>query len=49
LQYAGFVNEKAVGVVPTEKGVQVISKKSGSGNKPAASKYSVNYNKSTRK
>ncbi|KAJ9155792.1 Ribosomal protein L28e [Coniochaeta hoffmannii] len=48
-KYAGFVNDKAVGVVPTEKGVQVVSKKAGSGNKPAASKYSVNYTKSTRK
>jgi hypothetical protein len=48
-QYAGFVNDKAVGVVASEKGVQVISKKTGSLNKPAASKYSVNYTKSTRK
>ncbi|KAB5558387.1 ribosomal protein L28e [Coniochaeta sp. 2T2.1] len=48
-KYAGFVNDKAVGVLPTEKGVQVISKKVGHGNKPASSKHSVNYTKSTRK
>lgn len=49
MQYAGFVNDKAISVLPAEKGVKVVSKKPASGNKPAASKYSVNYTKSTRK
>lgn len=49
LQYAGFVNDKAIGVLPAEKGVKVVAKKPVSGNKPASSKYSVNYTKSTRK
>lgn len=49
LQYAGFVNEKALGVAPTEKGVKVISKKTGSANKPASSVHSVSYSKNSRK
>ncbi|KAK3944305.1 putative ribosomal protein l28e protein [Diplogelasinospora grovesii] len=51
-KYAGFVNEKAVGVVPNEKGgVQVISKKAGAHNKPASGRATVTYggNKTTRK
>ncbi|KAK1750715.1 putative ribosomal protein l28e protein [Echria macrotheca] len=50
--HAGFVNDKAVGIVPNEKGgVQVISKKPGSANKPATGLYKVTYgkNKSSRK
>ncbi|KAK3380319.1 ribosomal protein L28e [Lasiosphaeria ovina] len=51
-KHAGFVNEKAVGVVPNEKGgVQVITKKAGAGNKPLTGRYTVTYggNKSARK
>jgi large subunit ribosomal protein L28e len=48
-KYAGFVNDKAVGVVPTEKGVQVISKKSSALNQPAKALINTTYNKSGRK
>ncbi|KAK3374971.1 ribosomal L28e protein family-domain-containing protein [Podospora didyma] len=51
-KHAGFVNEKAVGIAPNEKGgVQVITKKAGFANKPAAGRISVTYggNKSARK
>lgn len=50
-KYEGFVNAKAIGVVATEKGVQVLSKKSDSLNKPAKAQISVSYNanKSGRK
>jgi large subunit ribosomal protein L28e len=35
-KHAGFINEKAIGVIPNEKGgVTVISKKAGTANKPA--------------
>ncbi|KAI1858086.1 uncharacterized protein JN550_012842 [Neoarthrinium moseri] len=38
IQYAGFVNEKAVGVIPNEKGgVKVVSKKPATQHKPATS------------
>ncbi|EAA33690.1 hypothetical protein GE21DRAFT_4187 [Neurospora crassa] len=50
-KYAGFVNDKAVGVVPGEKGgVVVTTKKAGSINKPAA-RYTVAFgaNKTARK
>ncbi|KAK1598766.1 ribosomal L28e family protein [Colletotrichum navitas] len=51
-KYAGFVNDKAIGVVPNEKGgVKVISKNQKNGNKPAKSLTEVTYggNKSARK
>ncbi|KAF9871614.1 hypothetical protein CkaCkLH20_10812 [Colletotrichum karsti] len=51
-KYAGFVNDKAIGVVPAEKGgVKVISKNQKNGNKPAQGTTEVTYgpNKSTRK
>ncbi|OLN81667.1 putative 60S ribosomal protein L28e [Colletotrichum chlorophyti] len=51
-KYAGFVNEKAIGVVPNEKGgVKVISKNQKNFNKPAKATTEVVYggNKSARK
>lgn len=48
-KYAGFVNDKAVGVIPTEKGVKVISKKSSATNQPAKALINTTYNKSGRK
>ncbi|KAK2024362.1 ribosomal L28e family protein [Colletotrichum zoysiae] len=51
-KYAGFVNDKAIGVVPNEKGgVKVISKNQKNGNKPSKSLTEVTYggNKSARK
>ncbi|KAK4138233.1 ribosomal protein L28e [Trichocladium antarcticum] len=51
-KYAGFVNDKAVGVLPNQEGgVTVISKKVGSANKPASSRHTVTYgrNKTARK
>ncbi|KAK4242433.1 ribosomal L28e protein family-domain-containing protein [Achaetomium macrosporum] len=51
-KFAGFANDKALGIVPVEKGgIQVISKKPASANKPASSLYTVTYgaNKTTRK
>ncbi|KAK4153734.1 putative ribosomal protein l28e protein [Chaetomidium leptoderma] len=51
-KYAGYVNDKAVGISANEKGaVQVKSKKAGSGNKPASGVHTVTYggNKTSRK
>jgi hypothetical protein len=48
-KYAGFVNDKAVGVLPAEKGVKVISKKSSALNQPAKALISTTYNKTSRK
>ncbi|KPM37105.1 hypothetical protein AK830_g9464 [Neonectria ditissima] len=49
-QHAGFVNEKAVGIAPGEKGgVVVISKKAGTSNKPAQNQVETSLNKSSRK
>ncbi|KAK3989498.1 putative cytosolic 60S ribosomal protein Rpl28 [Cladorrhinum sp. PSN332] len=51
-KFAGFVNDKAVGVVAAEKGgVEVISKKASAANKPASGRISTVYgaNKGTRK
>lgn len=51
-KYAGFVNEKAVGVQPGEKnGVKVISKKASASQKPAKSTTEVTHSggQSTRK
>ncbi|KAK4115154.1 ribosomal protein L28e [Canariomyces notabilis] len=51
-KFAGFVNDKALGIVPNEKGgVQVISKKPAAANKPASGLYTVTYggNKTARK
>ncbi|KAK5654148.1 hypothetical protein OQA88_7579 [Cercophora sp. LCS_1] len=51
-KYAGFANTKAIGVAPAEKGgVQVITKKAGSANKPATGLTTVTYggNKTSRK
>ncbi|KAL2255884.1 hypothetical protein VTK26DRAFT_2543 [Humicola hyalothermophila] len=51
-KFAGFVNDKAVGVVPNEKGgVQVIAKKQAAASKPASGLYTVTYggNKTNRK
>ncbi|WYZ40360.1 hypothetical protein EsH8_IV_000701 [Colletotrichum jinshuiense] len=51
-KYAGFVNNKAIGVVPNEKGgVKVISKNQKNSNKPAQNITEVTYggNKSSRK
>ncbi|KAG7290293.1 hypothetical protein NEMBOFW57_000292 [Staphylotrichum longicolle] len=42
-------SRKALGVTATEKGVQVLSKKAGSANKPASGLTSVNYGKTSRK
>ncbi|KAK0629860.1 ribosomal L28e protein family-domain-containing protein [Bombardia bombarda] len=50
--HAGYINEKAVGVVANENGgVQVIAKKAGFANKPAAGRSTVTYgsNKTSRK
>ena len=47
--HAGFANDKAIGVAPTEKGVKVISKKVSAANKPASGLVSVNYSKTSRK
>ncbi|KAI3337402.1 60S ribosomal protein L28 [Xylariaceae sp. AK1471] len=51
-KWAGFVNEKAVGVVPTEKGgVKVLSKKADASRQPAKAITETTYHggKSTRK
>ncbi|KAL2189025.1 ribosomal protein L28e [Thermothelomyces heterothallicus CBS 203.75] len=51
-KYAGFANDKAIGISPNEKGgVKVISKKPAAANKPASSLYAVTYggNKTARK
>jgi large subunit ribosomal protein L28e len=48
-KHAGFLNEKAVGVVATEKGVTVISKKAGTADKPAQNLVKNNHSKSSRK
>ncbi|KAH7308211.1 60S ribosomal protein L28 [Stachybotrys elegans] len=51
-KHAGFVNEKAIGVVPNEKGgVTVISKKAEAAQKPASNLVKVTHggNKSSRK
>ncbi|KAI1202573.1 60S ribosomal protein L28 [Nemania serpens] len=51
-KWAGFVNEKALGVVPAEKGgVTVLSKKSESSQKPAKATNETTYSgtKSARK
>ncbi|KAH0490316.1 hypothetical protein TgHK011_001792 [Trichoderma gracile] len=51
-KYAGFVNDKAVGVVPNEKGgVVVISKKPAAATQPSKSvaKTTIGGGKSTRK
>ncbi|KAK4146356.1 ribosomal L28e protein family-domain-containing protein [Dichotomopilus funicola] len=51
-KYAGFVNDKAIGISANEKGgVQVISKKPASANKPASGLHTVTYggNKTGRK
>ncbi|KAK4193627.1 putative cytosolic 60S ribosomal protein Rpl28 [Podospora australis] len=51
-KYAGFVNDKAIGVTGGEKGAVVVtSKKAGSANKPAAGviKTTFNGSKSGRK
>ncbi|TDZ27249.1 putative 60S ribosomal protein L28e [Colletotrichum spinosum] len=51
-KYAGFVNDKAIGVVPNEKGgVQVVSKNQKNGNKPAKATSETTFggNKSARK
>ncbi|KAJ9134468.1 hypothetical protein NKR23_g10107 [Pleurostoma richardsiae] len=51
-KYAGFVNDKAIGVAPAEKGgVTVISKKASSVNKPVKAITTSTYgsSKSTRK
>ncbi|KAK8056588.1 hypothetical protein PG993_001815 [Apiospora rasikravindrae] len=43
-KYAGFVNEKAVGVVPNENGgVKILSKKTSASQKPAANLTSTTY------
>ncbi|EMR62766.1 hypothetical protein MGN70_011364 [Eutypa lata] len=43
-KYAGFVNNKAIGVVPAEKGgVKVLSKKEGSIQQPAKSTAEITY------
>ncbi|KAL2015601.1 hypothetical protein VTK56DRAFT_5180 [Thermocarpiscus australiensis] len=50
-KFAGFVNDKALGIVPNEKGgIQVISKKPAAANKPASGLFTVTYggNKTTR-
>ncbi|KAF5871102.1 putative 60s ribosomal protein l28 protein [Botrytis fragariae] len=48
-KYAGFVNDKAVGVVPSEKGVTLITKKTSASQKPASSLNKTTYSKSGRK
>ncbi|KXX73207.1 hypothetical protein MMYC01_208763 [Madurella mycetomatis] len=51
-KFAGFVNDKALGIVPNEKGgVRVISKKPAAANKPASGLHTVTYggNKTARK
>ncbi|KAI1191339.1 ribosomal L28e family protein [Nemania serpens] len=51
-KWAGFVNDKAIGVAPAEKGgVKVLSKKVEASRQPAKSIAETNYNglKSTRK
>ncbi|KAL2123981.1 hypothetical protein VTJ04DRAFT_346 [Mycothermus thermophilus] len=49
-KYAGYVNPKALGVLPAGKsGVQVIAKKPAAGNKPASGLYKVTYNTTARK
>ncbi|KAI1821773.1 60S ribosomal protein L28 [Xylaria intraflava] len=51
-KWAGFVNEKAIGIVPGEKGsVKVLSKKASASQKPAKAITSTSYSgaKSTRK
>ncbi|KAH8895147.1 ribosomal protein L28e [Thozetella sp. PMI_491] len=51
-KYAGFVNDKAIGLTAGEKGgVQLISKKTGSAGKPSAeqAKVSIGSGKSNRK
>ncbi|KAI2642559.1 60S ribosomal protein L28 [Xylaria nigripes] len=51
-KWAGFVNEKAIGIVPNEKGgVKVLSKKTAASQKPAKSVVVTTYSggKSTRK
>ncbi|KAH6627675.1 ribosomal L28e protein family-domain-containing protein [Chaetomium tenue] len=51
-KFAGFVNDKALGISANEKGgVQVISKKPASANKPASGLHTVTYggNKTSRK
>ncbi|KAL2133673.1 hypothetical protein VTI74DRAFT_1901 [Chaetomium olivicolor] len=51
-KFAGFANDKAVGIIPNEKGgVQVISKKTAAANKPASAFYKVTFggNKTARK
>ncbi|KAM7185380.1 60S ribosomal protein L28 [Rhypophila sp. PSN 637] len=51
-KYAGFVNDKAIGISPNEKGgVVVVSKKVGHANKPRSGLVSVTYggNKTSRK
>ncbi|KAM7201044.1 putative ribosomal protein l28e protein [Naviculisporaceae sp. PSN 640] len=43
-KYAGFVNDKAIGITPAEKGgVTVVSKKAGFANKPAQGFVTVTY------
>jgi len=43
-KYAGYLNSKAIGVVPTEKGgVKVISKKESVAQKPAQSSTAVDF------
>ncbi|EOO02866.1 putative ribosomal protein l28e protein [Phaeoacremonium minimum UCRPA7] len=51
-KYAGFVNDKAIGITGGEKGgVQVVSKKAGSANAPAKGSHKVTFGgaKSSRK
>ncbi|KAK7429532.1 hypothetical protein QQZ08_003911 [Neonectria magnoliae] len=49
-KHAGFVNEKAIGIAPGEKGgVVVVSKKAGTANKPAQNQTQTTLNKSSRK
>ncbi|KAL2271863.1 hypothetical protein VTJ83DRAFT_1234 [Remersonia thermophila] len=49
-KHAGFVNPKAIGILPNgEKGVQVIAKKPAAANKPASSLYKVTYTTTARK
>ncbi|TLS29126.1 hypothetical protein PpBr36_00505 [Pyricularia pennisetigena] len=45
-KYAGFVNDKAIGVQPSSNekgGVAIISKKVGAGNKPASSQTTTTF------
>ncbi|RAL60879.1 hypothetical protein DID88_010204 [Monilinia fructigena] len=48
-KYAGFVNDKAVGVVPAEKGVTLITKKTSASQKPAVALNKTTFSKSGRK